>query len=295
MTPDPESFDGLSASWARSLRARNRSENTIYSYLLSARKLEEFLGPLPVDKVDRGHVEAFLTDQLANWKPNTAAIRYRSLKQFFGWLLEEQEIDTDPMLHVREPEIPETPVPVVKDDPIKAILVACEGRGFPERRDMALLRLFTDTPGRLSEIALVNFDDLDLRENTVKVMGKGRRERTMPFGPSAALALDRYLRARTRHKYANSPALWLGTRGPMTPNGVTFAVKRRARMAGVTVHPHQFRHTFAHDWKLRGLSDTDLMKLGGWRSREVMGKYGSSAAAERALAAYQAAQPGERF
>jgi site-specific recombinase XerC len=85
------------------------------------------------------------------------------------------------------------------------------------------------------------------------VLGKGRRERALPYGHKTALALDRYLRIRERHKDAHLPWLWLGLRGRLTAWGLVRMLERRGREAGLPgLHPHQFRHALAHPVACRG-------------------------------------------
>ena len=91
------------------------------------------------------------------------------------------------------------------------------------------------------------FGGLLARGDVLLVLGKGRRERTLPFGRKAGEALDRYLRAR--HKDAELPWLWLGKKGRLTEWGLVMMLHRRGAQAGLPgLHPHQFRHTFAHQW-----------------------------------------------
>jgi len=99
------------------------------------------------------------------------------------------------------------------------------------------------------------------------VVDKSGRERALPFGRKTALALDRYLRARSRHRLAHLDALWLGQRAPLTSSGLRDLLDRRSRQAGIpALHPHMFRHTFfrhtfAHEWLSAGGNEVDLMRI----------------------------------
>ena len=127
-------------------------------------------------------------------------------------------------------------------------------------------------------------------------MGKGRRGRAVTYGRKSADALRRYLRARAVHPQAALPALWIGKRGVLTDSGLRQVLERRAAEAGVeNVHPHRFRHSFAHVWLAAGGQEHDLMRLAGWRSPQMVGRYAASAGAERARDAFQRAGLGDRL
>jgi site-specific recombinase XerD len=235
------SDDLLLRSFTRSLRARNRSPKTIKSYLEAVELLREHLGTKDLLAVVRGDIDDFIAEQLQAHRPTTAAVRFRSIQQFYRWAVEEELIDASPMTGLKPPAIPETPVAVLDDAALSRLLASMNGRSFDDRRDTAIVRLFVDTGMRLSELAALCVEDIDLDQDVALVIGKGRRPRACPFGDKTGQALERYLRERTKHRLARSDHLWLGGRGEMTDNGIGQALRRRARAAGLPhLHPHMF-------------------------------------------------------
>jgi site-specific recombinase XerD len=193
--------------------------------------------PRSVAALQREHVEAFVEDQLSRLKPASAANRYRSLQQFFRWLVDEGEMRKSPMAKMQPPHIPETPPPVLRPEQIKKLLDAASGQDFDDRRDTAIVLLLTDTGIRISEIAGLTVEDIDWEHEVLIVLGKGRRPRSVAFGRKVAKALDRYIRIRSRHVDAQEHWLWLGRKGRLTTTGIAQMLRRRARQAGIGANP----------------------------------------------------------
>ena len=147
------------------------------------------------------------------------------------------------------------------------------------------MRLYYNTAGRLSEVANLTLDDLDLKADSVLYRGKGNKQRRLRFGPKTARALSRYLRERAKHPGAELPNVWLAEKGarPLLANGIKLMIKRRGRRANVSgARAHRWRHNFCHEWKKAGGDTGDLMVLMGWSSDAMARHYGESVAAERA-------------
>jgi hypothetical protein len=103
-----------------------------------------------------------------------------------------------------------------------------------------------------------------------------------PFDRPTALAVHRYLAARAVHRWAHLPDLWLGRRGGLTDRGVDHAVRHRGRLAGLpNLHPQRLRHTYVQQYLADGGTGRELMRLVGWKSRQLLGRYRTGALAER--------------
>ena len=232
--PRESELGQLMRSFDRSLRALNRSDSTRDQYLMSVGQMVDYFDAhgMPTDpaKVTREHVETFLAEFAETHKPATVQTRYKCLRLFFTFLLEEREITKHPMANMRPPSIPETPVPVFSMEDLGALLATAEGRDFVNLRDMAILRLFVDSGMRRGELAALTLDDIDLDNDMAYVVGKGARPRACPLGAKSGQALDRYLRVRAKRPKADValPWLWLGKKGRLSDSGILQMVRRRA-------------------------------------------------------------------
>jgi site-specific recombinase XerD len=296
-------FAPLLESWTIALEADNKSDKTVTGYMYSlidfVRWLERTRGATAPEEITTDLCRRWLADQLKKNAPSTAKSRWTGLRSFCAWMAEEGELTPSPMATIKSPHVPEKHAEMLTLDQVRQLITGCEGPLLVDRRDVALISLYGDTGARLSEVALLAVTDVDLRAREATVMGKGRRERIVPFGASTARAIDRYKRLRDRQQYAHIPALWLSGKDgrAMTSNAVQQMFRRRGRVIlGINnLHPHMLRHTFADTWLGNDGQEGDLMELAGWKSRQMLTRYAAKTRSERARAAYQGRSPMDRL
>jgi site-specific recombinase XerD len=300
-------FAVLTVSWELALRADGYAANTVKAYQNAVRSLADWLAEHHPDvgpaELDRDHVRGWLVHLRETRSSSTARGWFAGVRHFCRWLHAKGETDRDATAGIRTPAPGDPETPVLSDEELHRLLATCAGRDFRARRDTAIIMLFLDGGLRLSELADLQVADVDLRDRMVYVAGKasrrsGPRHRAVPLGVKAARALDRYLRERRRHPYAETSRLWLGSRGraALSAHGVVAMLERRGAAAGIRgLHPHAFRHTWAHAFRAAGGNEGDLILLGGWRSRAMLDRYGKTVAADRAADAYRRLSLGDRI
>lgn len=272
-------------AFERTLRSRNRSALTIKSYRQAIDDLTTHHPGRDLADLTQTDIEDYLVARLETHAATTVAIRFRSLRAFYNWMVDEEIIDRSPMARLSEPKVVDEAPAVLDDTALSKLLKACDGKLFEDRRDTAIIRLFCEAGSpRVAEMAGITLTDLDMSRDLVRLHGKGNKVRTIPFGAKTGQAFDRYLRARAKHKKAGLPELWLGGRGgAFTHWGIRQMLSRRGIQAGIGhIHPHQLRHTAAHVWADNDGSEGDAMELFGWSSPEMPRRYGRIARTARA-------------
>lgn len=290
---------GLLQSFSIHLRSERKSPNTQNIYLLAARLLARW-GAAHLDHslldITRSEVKEYIVwmneeARKRNGQPFSDGYvnnQFRAIQAFFKWLVAEEDIK-NPMEGLTPPKVGEKVVPIVEDDQIDALLNKYEKKNdFDSRRNYAVIRCFLYSGVRLSELTNIEVADVSLENATIRVVGKGNKERIVKIDMRTVKALDRYLRTRRAHKMAKLDALWLGSnhRPPLLPNGIRQCLRKAAQGIGFHLYPHKFRHNFAHRWLDAGGSEGDLMELMGWRSPQMLRRYGASARSARARRAY---------
>lgn len=180
------------------------------------------------------------------------------------------------------PKVPQMIIATFSDEQLRALFAHIDRRRWTGIRDRAILLLLLDTLARVSELTGLNLEDVDLDERRILVMGKGRRQRELPFGQVAAQGLRAYTRAVEGHRDGD-PFFISRTGRRLTREGIAAAMRtyaRRANIGGVRSSPHTLRHTGAKRFILSGGDVFTLQKLLGHRSLAMVRRYVELAAGD---------------
>lgn len=277
----------LLPSWVLTMKAERKSPGTIKTYVAGVRRFLSWCqetGTPP--QLTKPIVTAYIADSLETCEATTAGGRLLALKRLSAWATDEGEQDTDPIAAIRQPKLDSKIIEPLTDEQLRALLKTCEGsKEFGDLRDLAILRFMIETTARANEVIGLQVGDVDLMAGTAIIRrGKGGKGRLVPFGPQTSLAMDRYRRARAKHKLAASTAWWLGVRSrEFGYSALYLTLTQRAKAAGIErFHPHRLRHTAAHRWLAAGGSDSGLMAVAGWQQPQMLQRYTRARASERA-------------
>jgi integrase/recombinase XerC len=276
------------------LHGGSLSPKTLANYLDSFLQLSRFVGDAApnLEDLTPRMVAAFLEHTAKTTSTVTAGMRYRGLRAVFNALAKPDEdgerlLEKNPMAGIRPPKVIEPPLAVLSIEDIKRVLATVrKGHRVEDIRDAAMITVLFTTGVRRGELASMKVDpqSLNLKEGVVAVNGK-TGPRYVALDADTVKAVFRWMRARRHLQVASqTDALWVGHRGALTPNGIFQAIQQRFEDAGVEARHalHIFRHTWAHQYRLNGGNDSDLITSGGWSGPTQILRYGRSASQARA-------------
>jgi integrase/recombinase XerC len=247
-----EALAGGVTRFLRSLRDERRlSPHTESAYGRDLAVLVEYCDAQGISDwgaLDSQHMRSFAAQcHRRGLSPRSVQRRLSAARSLFRHLVREGELSRDPAADVQAPRARKR-LPVTLDADAMAKLLEFRTDGRLGVRDKAIMELLYSSGLRLSELLGLDLPDLDLRDRTVRVLGKGRKARIVPVGRHAAEALSRWLRERTTLADVGETAVFVGTNGRrLGPRIVQRRIARWARLQGLPehVHPHMFRHSFA--------------------------------------------------
>lgn len=261
------SYHDLLSQFEQWLRVeRNLSERTRRAYIYDLERLGDFLThlhgrtPRP-DQIDIEAIREYLNHMQLDraCKSTTLARMISSIRGYFDFAVERGAIEQSPAARLRTPKQPKRlPIYLVPQEVVR-LLESPDPDSTRGLRDRAILTSLIFTGMRLSEVVGINLGDLDLTHQTLRIMGKGRKERIAPLNQLVISALNLYLQARP---LSDSPALFLNYKGNrLTGRSIENIVRNYALKSGIFkdgISPHKLRHTFA---TMLHASDVDLIEI----------------------------------
>lgn len=268
---------------------RHKSAATIEQYTDSAQRLASWAreqGRQDFSQLTKSDLRAFLGSLHGrNGRPPSQAwtsTSWAGVRSLFRYLADEEDCkDVAASITVSRPQASGR-ITHLDAHQVSALMAACQ-----TAKETAVISVFLDAGVRIAEAARLKVSDAmvdDLRSRRIIVTGKGGKTRGVVIGAQTARALRRYLRERSRSRYASLDALWLSQRGAMSISGLDKLIRTVGDRAGLDVWPHLLRHTWSHHFRLNGGQLDDLVYLAGWSGPSMALRYGASAAAERAEA-----------
>jgi integrase/recombinase XerC len=198
--------------------------------------------------LDSQHVRTFAAhSHAAGLAPRSIQRRLSAVRSFCNYLVRERALGGNPAYEIRAPKAGRRLPHTLDADQMAQLLDAPPGDALVAR-DHAVMELLYSSGLRLAELVGLDLPDLDLKDRTVRVLGKGSKSRIIPVGKKAVHALERWLRERSALVKPAETAVFIGRNGRrLGPRAVQLRVAVWARRRGlsVPVHPHLFRHSFA--------------------------------------------------
>ena len=282
----------------RVLRERNSSAHTIKAYAGDLENFAAYVGARDWKKIDHVVIRGFLSHLYEKGLSKASVARsLAAVRSLYRWLAQEGVVEQNPAKLVATPKLPKKLPRVPTIEEMNGVLDGemPEVAAFPER-DRLLLELLYGCGIRNSELIGINVDDIRVSAEAILIRGKGKKERYVPFGGSAALALRVYLPERARmlaERKKTSPALLLNQRGGrLTVRSVGRIVKEIAVAKGLSpdVHPHTLRHAFGTHMLEEGADLRAIQELLGHERLATTQRY-TQLSMKHVLAVYDQTHP----
>ncbi len=270
------------------LHEKGVSPHTHKNYMVDLTQFFTFMGvrfPGVMDKdasyltkVDANVVRDYLGRMVKDHSPSSMARKLASLRTFFQYCLRKGVVNYNPAKEVATPKVPKKVPKFLTVDEVFALLDAPCGDEALGSRDKAIIELLYASGIRVGELVELNLDNVDLDEKTVRVLGKGRKERIVPMGEKASKSIRSYveLRPALTPDSAKQEALFVNRRGGrLTARSIERMLNKYIKVCGLQkkVTPHILRHTFATHLLGSGADMRGIQELLGHASLSTTQKY----------------------
>jgi integrase/recombinase XerC len=288
-------------AFLEALRNRAVSEHTLSSYESDLRGFQSFLErrETAFESIDHIAIRDFLGHLYERkLQKSSIARKLACLRTFFKFLVRDGRLKSNPAELISSPRLPKKLPSFLTEEEAVAVVEMPQGDSLKDLRDRAILELLYASGLRVRELVGLNDENLDMSQQLIRVFGKGRKQRIVPFGEFAGRALAEYLAARNRFPLANSEddghmPVFVNLRGGrLSARAVQMLVERtRMRLpSGRRLTAHTLRHTFATHLLERGADLRAIQELLGHASLSTTQKY-THVTLEHLRAEYDKAHP----
>ena len=236
-------------------KERNFSLHTIKAYKNDLTRFNQFLNQgtnrIKFKEINRNDIRRFLADEYENeYTSKTVARRLATIKSFFKYLVKVELIEDNVSIHIHSPKVPKKLPNFVDKNLIDVLMTSPPVDTLIGVRDRAVLELFYSTGVRLSELVNMNIGDFHIDKKLVRVIGKGSKERMIPYGKTAESAIENYLKMRNlsfKPVFARSPLFVNSSEKRISKRTIQRRMNNYIKLVadGKSVGPHLLRHTFA--------------------------------------------------
>ena len=265
---------------------KNYSEHTIDSYSRDINKFLTFMNDegYTLKTVDANLIRNFLRHEVISGKgKRTNQRRIVAMRRFYEWLLKNQYVQYNPFLTIKSPKHDATLPDFLHEEEVETLIEADAKReDFLAKRDHAIIILLYASGIRVSELVNLKLQDVNLKNRTMRIVGKGKKERIVPFSNLALESINDYLmNCRNLILFKNSidkpsNALFLNNKGEqITTRGIQYILKQIENKTGIhlELHPHKMRHTFATHLLEKGADLRTIQEILGHSSLETTQVY----------------------
>jgi len=288
-------------AFLEALRNRAVSEHTLANYESDLRDFEGFLKlrQMAFESVDHIFIRDFLAHLYDRHLEKTSVARKLAcLRSFFKFLVREGLLKSNPAELISSPRLPKKLPSYLREEEAAAVVEVPRGSSFKDLRDRAILELLYASGLRVRELAGLNDENVDLAQQLVRVFGKGRKQRLVPFGEFAARALTAYLAERDRlglsqPDQAGQTALFVSVRARRLNARDVQRLVEKTRLhlpSGRRLTAHTLRHSFATHLLERGADLRAIQELLGHSSLATTQKY-THVSLEHLRTEYEKAHP----
>ncbi len=273
---------------------RNASAHTLRNYAKDLSLLRRALGERPWEEVDLLALRQFAAEERSRGLSKaTVARRIAAVRSFFRFLHREGHLASNPALGLVRPKQDRHLPAFLSVEQAARLVEAPQGEDFSACRDRAILETLYSAGLRVSELVGLKIRDVDLIGGSLRVIGKGRKERLVPVGSYSVQAIRRYLKTlEPRHDLPDRPLFQNFRRGGLTDRSVRRILNRYLAQAGTAlkVSPHALRHSFATHLLDRGADLRAVQELLGHSSLTTTQVY-THVTTERLKRVYDSAHP----